>query len=307
MMTHPEETYQVLLYYKYVHIPEYEAFAKEHLAFCQDLELKGRVMIAYEGINGTLSGTIEQTERYMEFMREHPHFHDVVFKIDPHEGHAFKRLSVRPRKEIVTWRLEDEVDPSLVTGKHLSPKEFHEHLQREDVIVLDGRNDYEYDLGHFRGAIRPDVNNTREFPQWVRENLSQHKEKKIITYCTGGIRCEKLTSFLISEGFEDVAQLDGGIVSYGKDPEVKGELFDGKCYVFDERISVPINQVEPVVVGCCFHCEKPAETYINCANDFCHHQHIVCPTCQAEHQHFCSDECEEAVKARELETVGTPS
>ncbi|KAA2302120.1 hypothetical protein FY526_21480, partial [Clostridioides difficile] len=117
-------------------------------------------------------------------------------------------------------------------------KEFHEHLQRDDVIVIDGRNDYEYEIGHFRGAIRPDVESFREFPEWIRENLGDMKDKTIITYCTGGIRCEKLTGFMINEGFQDVAQLDGGIVTYGKDPEVQGHLFDGKCYVFDERISV---------------------------------------------------------------------
>jgi UPF0176 protein len=297
------ETYQVLLYYKYVHIKNYEALAKEHLAFCKELNLRGRVLIAYEGINGTVSGTKEETEKYMEYMHEHPLFHDMPFKIDEHDGHAFKRLSVRPRKEIVTWRLDEEVDPSQVTGAHLSPKEFNEHLKRDDVIVIDGRNEFEYDLGHFRGAIRPKVNTTREFPEWVRENLSKHKDKKIITYCTGGIRCEKLTSFLISEGFEDVAQLDGGIVTYGKDPEVKGELFDGKCYVFDERISVPINQVEPMVIGKCYHCNQPAETYINCANDFCHRQHIVCPTCQEKHHHFCSEKCEDLVTQKQAEDL----
>lgn len=289
--------YQVLLFYKYVHISDYESFAKEQLTFCQELNLKGRVLIAGEGINGTLSGTKEETDHYIEFMHQHQLFHDMKFKIDLHDGHAFKRLSVRPRKEIVTWRLgKKEVDPSQITGKHLSPKEFYHYLQQEDVLVIDGRNEYEYDLGHFRGAIRPKVNTTREFPEWVRNNLSQHKEKKIITYCTGGVRCEKLTSFLISEGFEDVSQLDGGIISYSKDPDVQGKLFDGKCYVFDERISVPINHVNPVVVGRCFHCNKQAETYINCANDFCHRQHIVCTDCQEKHQHFCSKECEDKVK-----------
>lgn len=293
------EKYQVLLYYKYVHIDDYEIFAKQHLAFCKELNLKGRVMIASEGINGTVSGTKDETEKYMDFMRQHPLFHDMQFKIDEHEGHAFKRLSVRPRKEIVTWRLEQKADPSEITGKHLSPKQFNEHLKRDDVIIIDGRNEFEYDLGHFRGAIKPTVNTTKEFPEWVRNNISEHKDKKIITYCTGGIRCEKLTSFLISEGFEDVSQLDGGIVTYGKDPEVRGELFEGKCYVFDERISVPINQVAPTVIGKCYHCDQPAETYINCANDFCHRQHIVCPTCQSEYQHFCSKECEELVASKQ--------
>jgi len=116
-----------------------------------------------------------------------------------------------------------------------------------------------------------------------------------LTYCTGGIRCEKLTGFMLEEGFADVAQLEGGIVTYGKDPEVKGDLFDGKCYVFDERISVPINHVAPSVVGTCYHCEEPTDVYVNCP--VCNLQHLVCDSCADEHSHYCSDECKEAVKA----------
>ena len=111
-------------------------------------------------------------------------------------------------------------------------------LNREDVIVLDARNDYEYDIGHFKGAIRPNVRTFRELPQWIRENLTQYKDKKVIMYCTGGFGCEKLSGFLLREGFQDVSQLHGGIIRYGQDPEVQGKGFEGKCYVFDERISV---------------------------------------------------------------------
>jgi UPF0176 protein len=292
-MTTQEKPYRILLYYKYVHIEDPAAETEKHRALCEQLGLKGRIYIAHEGINGTVSGTVEQTNKYIEYMRQHPLFHDIVFKIDEYHKHAFKKLKVKHRKEIVTWRLDKPVDPSKRTGKRLSPKEFYEHLLRDDVIVIDGRNDYEYDLGHFRGAIRPDVKTTREFPEWIRKNLSQYKDKKIITYCTGGIRCEKLTALLLEEGFKDVAQLDGGIVTYGKDPEVRGKLFDGLCYVFDERIAVPINQEEHVVVGRCYHCQAPTEKYINCAYDPCHRQHLVCPECEEKYQHFCSTECRE--------------
>lgn len=291
--TKTKEEYRVLLYYKYVTIEDPVAFSDEHRAFCNELGVKGRILVSHEGINGTLSGTVEQTQKYMDYMHAHPLFEDLFFKIDPHEGHAFKKMFVRPRKEIVTWRLDKKINPAVKTGKRLSPKEFYEHLQRDDVIVIDGRNDYEYDIGHFRGAIRPDVRTTREFPEWIRKNLSDFKDKKIITYCTGGIRCEMLTAFMLEEGFEDVAQLNGGIVTYGKDPEVKGQLFDGKCYVFDERISVPINCVEDVVVGKCYHCGTPEDHYINCEYDFCHKQHVVCPECAEKYNHYCSTECKE--------------
>lgn len=293
-----QQNYQILLYYKFVQIPVPEAFKDEHLQYCKDLGLKGRILVASEGINGTVSGTIEQTEQYMQDMHANPLFADMVFKIDPSEGHAFKKMFVRHREELVTFRVEDELDPNEISGTRLSPQEFYEYLQRDDVIVIDGRNDYEYDIGHFRNAIRPEVQSFREFPDWIRENLSEHKDKTILTYCTGGIRCEKLTGFMLKEGFKDVAQLDGGIVTYGKDPEVQGRLFDGKCYVFDERIAVPINQTdEDVIVGKCHHCGKPEDRYINCDNDACHLQHVCCEECEELHHSCCSAECEEIVAA----------
>ena len=290
--------YRILLYYKFVHIPDPEQFTAEHLQYCKDLGVKGRILIASEGINGTLSGTVEQTEKYMNDMKANPLFADTVFKIDESEGHAFKKIFVRHKKELVTFRYEEELDPNVIGGKRLSPVEWHEMLQRDDVVVIDGRNDYEYEIGHFRGAIRPDVGSFREFPEWIRNNMSEYKDKTVLTYCTGGIRCEKLTGFLIKEGFQDVSQLEGGIVTYGKDPEVQGHLWDGKCYVFDERISVPINRTEEdMIIAKCHHCGTTEDRYINCANPVCNKQHVCCTDCEEEHQSFCSDECREAVMA----------
>jgi UPF0176 protein len=286
--------YRILLFYKYIAIPDAEAFTAEHLQYCKDLGVKGRILIADEGINGTLSGTVEQTERYMSDMRRNPLFSDLVFKIDESEEHAFKKLFVRYKKELVTLRYDKPLNPNTDGGKRLQPKEFHELLQRDDVLVLDGRSGYEYDLGHFHNAIRPDVESFREFPAWIRDNLTEHKDKTILTYCTGGIRCEMLTAVLRNEGFQDVSQLDGGIVTYGKDPEVKGRGFDGNCYVFDERVSVRINQTdEHVLVGKCHHCGEPTDRYINCTDDTCHLQHLVCSDCETEFQGYCSAECAE--------------
>jgi UPF0176 protein len=293
-MTTGEAPYRILLYYKFVKIADHEALAQEHLSYCKKLGVKGRILVAPEGINGTLSGTVEQTDAYMRMMSQIPLFHDLVVKIDESDSHAFHKIFVRPKKELVTFRLEEDVDPNELTGQHLKPKEFYEKLQQDDVIVLDGRNYYEYDIGHFRGAIRPEVESSRDFPEWIRQNLSEFKDRPILTYCTGGIRCEKLSGFLLKEGFTDVSQLDGGIVTYGKDPEVKGRLFDGKCYVFDERISVPINSTdEDIIVGRCHHCGKEEDRYINCANDDCHKKHVCCVECEEEHNSFCSLECEE--------------
>lgn len=293
-MSDSSKPYRILLYYQYVHIEEHEVFASEHLAYCKELGVKGRILVASEGINGTISGTVEQTDAYMKHMHEDPRFSSMVFKIDEAEGHAFRKIFVRPRNELVTFRLENDIDPNQLTGTYLSPKEFYEELQKEDVIVIDGRNNYEYDIGHFRNAIRPEVEAFREFPEWIRENLSQHKDKKILTYCTGGIRCEKLSGYLIREGFKDVGQLHGGIVTYGKDPEVEGRLFDGKCYVFDERISVRINHTdEDVIVGKCYHCGKAEDRYINCSYDPCHMHYVCCKECEEKNDGFCSTKCAE--------------
>lgn len=236
--------YQVLLYYKYMTIDDPEQFAQDHLAFCKAHHLKGRILVSTEGINGTLSGTKEETEQYMAHMHADERFKDMVFKIDEAEGHAFKKMHVRPRKEIVALDLEDDVDPRHTTGQYLSPVEFRKALEDDDTVIIDAHNDYEFDLGHFRGAIRPNITRFRDLPDWIKENKALFADKKVVTYCTGGIRCEKFSGWLLKEGFEDVAQLHGGIATYGKDPETKGEYWDGKMYVFDDRISVDINQVE---------------------------------------------------------------
>ncbi|MFE4811178.1 rhodanese-related sulfurtransferase [Peribacillus simplex] len=283
--------YRVLLYYLYVPIENHEEFAAEHLAACKALELKGRILVAAEGINGTVSGTFEQTNKYMDMMKSDSRFADIVFKIDEADGHAFKKMHVRPRNELVTLRLEEDINPNRTTGKYLSPKEFFEQMQDENTVVLDARNDYEFDLGHFRGAIKPEITNFRELPDWVRENKDMFEGKKILTYCTGGIRCEKFSGWLVEEGFEDVSQLHGGIATYGKDPEVKGELWDGQMYVFDERIAVPINQKEHVIVGRDIYSGEPCERYVNCANPECNKK-ILCSE-ENEHKHMrsCTHEC----------------
>ncbi|RST73113.1 rhodanese-related sulfurtransferase [Siminovitchia acidinfaciens] len=285
--------FRVLLYYHYVTIEDPEEFAKQHLKFCKETGLKGRILVANEGINGTVSGTVEQTDRYIEMMNSDPRFADMVFKIDESDKHAFKKMHVRPRKELVTLRLEDDIDPRQMTGKYLSPKEFYEAMQDEDTVILDARNDYEFDLGHFRGAIRPDIKTFRDLPDWVRENKEMLEGKKVLTYCTGGIRCEKFSGWLVREGFEDVGQLHGGIVSYGKDPEVQGELWDGQCYVFDQRIAVPVNQKEHVIVGRDYFDGEPCERYVNCANPECNRQFLCSEENEHKYMRSCTDECRE--------------
>jgi len=266
-----QKDYRVLLYYKYIAIEDPVAFAEEHLAVCKEIGLLGRILVGYEGINGTVSGTVEQTDAYMNHMKADPRFSDIMWKIDEVEGHAFKKMHVRPRKEVVHLGLNDDINPLEITGDYLSPKEFMERMQEDNTVVIDARNDYEYDLGHFRGAVRPDIENFRDLPAWMEAHKEDFADKKILTYCTGGIRCEKFSGWLKREGYgESVGQLHGGIATYAKDPEVKGQLWDGQMFVFDRRRSVPINQVEHVIVGKDFFTGEPTERYTNCANPECH-------------------------------------
>ena len=227
----------------------------------------------------------------MEALKNDARFQGITFKVDEAEGHAFKKMHVRPRQEIVALDLEDDVNPRELTGNYLSPKEFREALLSDDTVVIDARNDYEYDLGHFRGAVRPDITRFRDLPDWIKENKEQFMDKKIVTYCTGGIRCEKFSGYLLKEGFEDVSQLEGGIATYGKDPETKGEFWDGKMYVFDERISVEVNHVDKTVVGKEWFDGTPCERYINCSNPECNKQILVSEENEARYLGACSHEC----------------
>ncbi|WP_052255597.1 rhodanese-related sulfurtransferase [Salinicoccus sp. YB14-2] len=290
--------YRVLLYYYYTDIVDPDGLSKEHLRICKDMNLKGRILIANEGINGTVSGTVEDTDKYRQYMENHPLFKGMTFKVDEADGHAFKKMHVRPRPELVNLSLEDDINPHEITGEYLSPAEFYEEMQNEDTVVLDVRNTYEYDVGHFRGAIRPEVDTFRDTPEWVRENRELFEGKKVLTYCTGGIRCEKFSGWLKREGFDDVGQLHGGIASYSKDPVAKGQLWDGMMYVFDERLTVPVNQVEHNVVGKDHYDGTPCERYINCANPECNAQIIASEDNEAYHLGGCSLECAEHSRNR---------
>ncbi|MBL8041083.1 MAG: rhodanese-related sulfurtransferase [Chthonomonas sp.] len=284
--------YRVLLYYYFVRIDDHDSFAREHLELCRTLNLLGRIIVAPEGINGTVSGKAADCEAYMRALHEDPRFAAMPFKIDEADDHVFQKIFVRARPEIIA--LGEQVSMEK-RGGYLSPAEFLHAIQDEDVILLDGRNNYETDIGRFKGAICPNLDNFRDFPAWILENLGPHRKKRIVTYCTGGIRCEKLTAWMVKEGFEDVWQLDGGIVTYGYDPAVRGEAFEGQCYVFDDRVGVPINRAnDAAIITKCLHCGCLCEVYINCPNVECNALHASCPSCQEKMAGCCSEECRQA-------------
>ena len=288
------DPYQVLLYYLYTPIEDPNKFAKRQADFCNEHDLKGRIIIAEEGINGTVSGTKDSTEAYIKETLKLLGTSEMEFKTDLNDGHAFKKLSVKVRPEIVSLHLskEQDIDPEKITGERLSPEQFLAEMGNEDVLLFDGRNKYESDLGRFKGAICPPVDNFRDFPEWIRENFSDAKDKRILSYCTGGIRCEKLSEFLIKEGFSSVAQLQGGIINYGKDSSTKGKNFDGQCYVFDQRIGVEVNSTNPKVIAACRRCEISTQRYKNCAYKPCNLQIFICEKCESEKGRFCDENCQ---------------
>jgi UPF0176 protein len=296
-------SHKVLLYYQFTRIGDPKSYTAQHLKWCRSLGLLGRILIAEEGINGTVSGTAEACREYMDGLEADPQFAGITFKIDDADGHVFRKLYVRERDEIITLTAEGlngkQFHPNDRTGTHLSPTEWRERMSDPDAILLDGRNNYESAIGHFKNALCPDLENFRDFPAWIEENLGDSKDKPILTYCTGGIRCEKLSAWMIDAGFTQVFQLSGGIVSYGKDEQVQGDQFDGSCYVFDERIAVPINHTESrTTLSRCHHCDAPSEDFTNCLNVLCNLHMALCPTCAELLDGCCSEACKTADSRR---------
>jgi UPF0176 protein len=296
--------YLTLLFYHYTPLEEAEVFAIRHLKFCKKLDLKGRIIVADEGLNGTVSGTREACEEYMLHLREDPRFQSMEFKIDEVEKISFTKIFCRYKAEIVHSGLRGnkQINPWEKTGIHLEPEKFLEMKNEEDVLVLDVRSNYEHRLGKFSGAMTLDLNHFRDFPEKINE-LSGYKNKKIITYCTGGVKCEKASAFLIDQGFKEVYQLKGGIIHYSK--KTGGKDFEGRCYVFDDRVSVPVNYINPVIIGKCRDCGSPTEKMINCANPLCNDHFLQCEACGIKTQGCCSIECFEHPSRRVYDGSGS--
>jgi len=296
--------YWVMAFYKYVIIDDPENFKEEHREFCKNIGIKTRIIVADEGINGVVSGSIETCRQYIKALTSIPKFSDINFKIDEVGQPAVRRTRVLHKQEIVNsgiGHLKDEISPFKKTGEHIDPKDFKRLKDRDDVVVVDVRSDYEHAMGSFKNAVKLDISNFREFPDQL-EALEPYKDKKIITYCTGGIKCEKATSLLLKQGFKDVGQLKGGIIQYAK--EAKGEDFKGKCYVFDERVVVDVNDVNPELISPCQHCGQKTDRIINCANPDCHDQVIVCEDCGWAWKGTCCQDCYDHPDRRPYDGTG---
>jgi UPF0176 protein len=295
--------YRTLLYYKYVHIPDAEEFAKQHLEFCERLGVVGRIIVAEEGLNGTISGTVVQCKKYMDQVKSNPLFADTDFKIDEVDQPSFERLYVRFKPEIVHSSLRgiQNVDPNKTTGVHLRPNEVLEMLDDEDVVFLDVRSNYESNVGRFKNAIALDIDNFRDFPEKLKE-IEGLKDKKVITYCTGGIKCEKASGYLVKNGFKNVYQVEGGIVKYAK--ETGGKNFDGKLYVFDNRVVVDVNNINPTVISTCKICGCESAHMVNCANPECNEHFVLCEACGWKMEGCCSEACMHSPNKRVYDGTG---
>ena len=284
--------YTIILFYKYIHIEDPVALMGTQKAICTKLGLTGRGIIAREGINMTFEGTDENIDMYLENLLSDSRFADTHIKKSEGTGKAFPKLSIKVRKEIVTLGLgEQDFSPTEVTGRHLPPEELHAWLAKgKEFEIVDMRNDYEHALGHFKGSILPPLENFRDLPK-VLPTLERLKEKTVLTVCTGGVRCEKASGYLVKQGFKDVYQLDGGIVSYME--KYKNDDFQGKLYVFDNRVGMTFTPDEKrTIIGKCLKCATSSEQYVNCANLMCHRHFICCKNCLSESGNaFCTSNC----------------
>ena len=277
---------KILLYYKFTPIQDPEAVKLWQKALCEKLDLRGRILVSKHGLNGTVGGDIEALKEYVKTTKQYPGFKDIVFKWSDGGRENFPRLSVKHRRELVGFKNSDdefEVDENGVIGggKHLKPKQVHELIEKygDEVVFFDGRNAHEAAVGKFKDAVVPNTNTSRDFINELEsDKYDDIKDKKVITYCTGGIRCEVISAMMKKRGFKEVYQIDGGIVKYG---EAYGDdgLWEGSLRVFDDRMTVDFSD-HTKVIGECVHCGGPTNNFENCAYTECNDLVLICLNCK---------------------------
>lgn len=283
----------ILLYYKYVQIQYPLEIQKWQKKLCADLGLTGRILLAHEGINGTVGGSQEATQAYIAAMNEHPLFGNIDFKTAPGGTEAFPRMKISVKNEIVHLGIDPATLTAAQAGKHLTPQETHDLLNNppENLVILDGRNNYEAAVGKFKDAITPDIRYFRQFPEYIDQNVDQFKDKTVLMYCTGGIRCERASAYLAQKGVaEKIYQVEGGIHRYIE--QFPDGHFRGKNYVFDNRVTVRVNSD---VLSNCLNCPTPSDEYFNCLNALCNKHFTSCTPCITRLHKACSQKCYELI------------
>jgi len=295
----------ILLFYKYVCI-ENPAQIKDWIAqLCNTLSLKGRIILAHEGINATVGGSNDACQQFIQELDAHPLFGDIDFKQSPGDARHFPRLKITIRKEIVALGIDPQELPADQGGTHLTPAQVHQLLQEdpEDLVILDARNNYESRIGSFAGAVTPDIENFRDFPAYIDQNLAPFKDKKVLMYCTGGIRCERASAYLKKTGVaKQVYQLTGGIARYVE--QFPQGFFKGKNYVFDGRIAMTVTND---VLSHCDWCNASCNEYTNCINASCNKKTICCASCTATHNNTCSINCHDLVAKNQVKIRTKPA
>lgn len=277
---------KILLYYKFTPIKDPAVIRLWQKTLTDSLQLKGRILISPHGINGTVGGDIDALKTYIKRTKELPGFKDIVFKWSDGGRDEFPRMKVTVRPEIVSFDAADELrvdeDGVIGGGIHLKPKEVNQLVQeRNDVIFFDGRNAHEAAIGKFKNAVVPDTHTSRDFIKELESGkYDDIKGKPIVTYCTGGIRCEILSSLMINRGFKEVYQIDGGIVKYGEEFGDDG-LWEGSLRVFDDRMAIDFSD-HAAIIGQCRHCQGATSNYENCALGICNDLVLICATCKQD-------------------------
>ncbi|MBS0622475.1 MAG: rhodanese-related sulfurtransferase [Verrucomicrobia bacterium] len=292
--------YIVVSYYKYTPIEDPVAEVTRHKAFVETRDMTGRIYYATEGVNAQFSGEETDIREYLAWIEEDPRFQGVLFKCQEASENVFPRMTIKVRPYLVA--LGEKTDLSLM-GEYVSSPKWKEMLEEDDqeYLKIDVRNDYEWDVGRFRNFLRPQCRTFRDFVTYTRELKEKvdPKNTKVMMCCTGGIRCEVYSALMRQEGFETVYQLEGGILKYAE--EEKGSHFEGKLFVFDDRLAVEVNRDNPQVVGKCHHCSAPIEKIYNCANMDCNNLFLCCPSCLETLSGCCSSSCQQAPRLRELD------
>lgn len=241
--------------YKFVALPDYVDLQSRLLTLCKDNDIQGTLLLAEEGINGTIAGTRDAIDSLLAFFRADPRFDHLQYKESLNESQPFYRMKVRLKKEIVTLGAEN-LDPRNSVGTYVKPENWNSLIEDPDILLIDTRNDYEVEVGTFTGAINPETRTFREFKDFVETKLDAGTHKKVAMFCTGGIRCEKSTSYLLSKGFEDVYHLEGGILQYLEDVPKEESRWEGECFVFDQRVTVN-HDLEKGSYDQCYACRYP--------------------------------------------------
>ena len=265
----------VAAFYKFVALPDFRQLRDTLLQRCESLGLLGSILLAAEGINGTVSGPEEAVRALFEYLREDERLGDLHYKESWTDEEPFYRMKVRLKKEIVTLGVEG-VDPNRQVGEYIDPQEWNDLISRKDVRLIDTRNHYEYNLGTFKGAEDPNTASFRDFPEWVAENLDPESDQHVAMFCTGGIRCEKATSFLLEQGFKGVYHLNGGILNYLETMDKEDSLWEGDCFVFDNRVTVD-HDLEAGDFEVCPACRMPLTEEDHESPMF--ELHVSCPKC----------------------------